>query len=100
MRFGVGQTEILASPVDVCVQDNQAYVVAQITRVSGNEFTGVEGFYLNFGFQDNGKDGDLLLVSSLSGIFFISPVQFPACDGLATSFPIAQADRGGWQVKP
>lgn len=99
MRLGNGQSEILAHPVDICVVDNNAFVVAQITHVSGNDFTGAEGLFLNFGFQDNGKDGDVVLASFLSGIFFISPTQFPACDGLATSIPIAQADRGGWQVK-
>ena len=99
MRLGTGQSEILAHPVDICVQDNRAFVVAEITHVSGNDFIGAEGFFLILGVQDNGKDGDLVLASSLSGIFFISPTQIPACDGLATAFPIAQADRGGWQVK-
>ena len=95
MRLGQGQTEVIAHPVDICVVDNTAFVVAEITHSSG-DFAGAEGAFLQFGFQDNGKDGDALLVPF---IFFISDTQLPACTLLATSFPIAAAERGGWQVK-
>ena len=99
MRLGTGQSEILAQPVDICVQDNASFVVARITHVSGDTFPGTENLFLNIGFQDNGKDADFVLVSFLGGLFFISDTQLPACTLLATSFPIAAAERGGWQVK-
>jgi hypothetical protein len=95
MRLGQGQTEIVAHPVDICVQDNTAFVVAEISQSSG-DFAGAEGFFLQFGFQDNGKSGDFLLVPFS---FFISPVQIPACDLAPFSFP-APLDRGSYQVKP
>lgn len=99
LRFGAGQTEIVAHPVDICVQDNAAFVVGEITHASG-DFAGAEGQFLNFGFQDNGKDGDFVLVSFLVGPIGITPTQIPACDSLASSIPIAVPDRGGWHVKP
>lgn len=96
MRFGQGQTEIVAHPVDMCVQDNAAFVVAEITHAS-SDFAGTEGAFLLFGFLDNGGSGDAIL---LPAPFFISPVQFPACDLLAVSFPVAVVERGGYHVKP
>ena len=99
MRFGQGQTEVVAHPVDVCVQGNAAFVVAEITHSSGN-FAGIEGQFLQFGFLDTGGSGDLVLISLLPPFFFISPVQGPACDLLGAAVPIAAVDRGGWQVKP
>jgi|KBSMisStaDraftv2_1062788.scaffolds.fasta_scaffold107067_2 hypothetical protein len=99
LRFGTGQTEVIAHPVDICVQGNSAYVVGEITHASG-DFAGAEGQFLNFGFTDNGKDDDFILLSFLVGPFFITPTQIPACDLLATSIPIAVPERGGWQVKP
>lgn len=99
-RFGQGQTQVIAHPVDICVQGNAAFVVGEITQSNG-AFAGAEGQFLMFGFQDNGKDDDFVLFSFLvGGPFFISPTQIPACDLLSTSIPIAAADRGGWQVKP
>jgi len=95
LRFGAGQTEIVAHPIDVCVDGNTAFVVAEITQASG-DFTGAEGAFLQFGFQDNGKDGDFILVPF---IFFVSPVQIPACDLAPLSFPFP-LDRGSYQVKP
>jgi hypothetical protein len=95
LRLGQGQTEIVAHPVDVCVVDNTAFVVGEITHSSG-DFANAEGFFLLFGFQDNGKDGDFILVPFS---FFISPVQIPACDLAPFSFPVP-LDRGSYQVKP
>ena len=95
MRFGQGQTEVVAHPIDVCVTGNTAFVVAEIAHASG-DFAGTEGFFLQFGFQDNGKDGDFILVPF---IFFISPTQIPACDLAPFSFP-APLERGSYQVKP
>src|SRR6185295_446149 len=76
MRVGFAQTQIVAEPVDQCVQGNTAFVVAQITHSSG-DFAGAEGAFLQFGFVDNGKDGDLVVLPF--GVF-ISPDQIPACD--------------------
>jgi hypothetical protein len=98
-RFGQGQTQIIAHPVDICVDGNRAFVVGEITQANG-DFAGAEGNFLMLGFQDNGKDDDFVLFSFLvGGPFFISPTQIPACDLLATSIPIAAAERGGWHVK-
>jgi hypothetical protein len=95
MRFGAGQTEVVGHPIDICVTGNTAFVVAEITHASG-DFAGAEGAFLQFGFQDNGKDGDFILVPV---IFFISPVQIPACDLAPFSFAVA-LDRGSYSVKP
>src|SRR6185369_2478671 len=42
MRFGQGPDQIVAQPVDQCVQGNTAFVVAHITQASGG-FAGAEG---------------------------------------------------------
>lgn len=105
MRFGrPGQTqegtlsgELIAHPVDICVQSNTAFVVGEITHASG-DFAGTEGNFLVFGFVDNGKDGDAVLVSFLG---FIFPDQLPACALFGSPFftPVP-IDRGSFQVKP
>jgi hypothetical protein len=97
MRLGEGQTQIVAHPVDMCVAGNTAFVVAEIANASG-DFAGTEGLFLQFGFQDNGKSDDFILIPFLG--FFISPTQDPACDLLAASFPVAALERGSYQVKP
>jgi hypothetical protein len=96
LRLGVGQTQVVAQPVDQCVQGNTAFVVAQITHSSG-DFAGAEGLFSIIGFVDNGKDGDLVL---LPFGFFIFPEQTPPCDliGFPLVLPIP-VERGGFQVK-
>jgi len=99
MRIGEGQSQLIAQPVDQCVQNdpffgNLAFVVAQITNASGS-FAGTEGQFLQFGFVDNGKDGDFVVIPDP---FFISPIQIPACD--LTILAALPLDRGGFQVKP
>jgi hypothetical protein len=95
LRLGEGQSQIIAQPVDICVQDNAAFVVGQITHVSG-EFAGLENGFLNLGFVDNGKDGDFLLIS----IGTFTPEQLPACLFFtAPNIPVP-LDRGSYQVKP
>ena len=101
MRLGQPQSEpqgqIIAHPVYMCVQGNTAFVVGQITHSSG-DFAGVDGQFMVFGFVDNGKDGDAVLVF-IGG--FIFPEVGPACElfGFPLFFPI-QVERGGFQVKP
>jgi len=93
MRFGVGQDQIIANPVDICVQGNIAFVVAEITQANGT-FAGSEGQFMQWGFQDNGGSGDLVLGLAP---FFIVPFQIPACDLVPViAFPI---ERGGYHVK-
>ncbi len=95
LRLGEGQSQIIAQPVDICVQDNAAFVVGQITHVSG-DFVGFENVFMNLGFVDNGKDGDFLLVS----IGTFTNEQLPACIFFtAPNIPIP-LDRGTFQVKP
>jgi hypothetical protein len=93
IRFGEGQTQIIAHPVDICVQGNSAYVVGEITHSSG-DFAGAEGQFFIFGFQDNGKDGDFALPAFVPFI----PFQVPACELAAVTFPVP-LDRGSYQVK-
>ena len=105
MRIGVpGQQqegtirgELNGRPVDICVQGNTAFVVAEITQGTV-DFAGTEGQFLVFGFADNGKDGDVVLVS-FAGFFF--PEVGPACElfGFPLFIPIP-VERGGFQVKP
>ena len=95
--MGQGQTEAIAQPIDICVQDNTAFVVAQITQTSGG-FAGTEGQFLQFGFVDNGNGVDVLIVPD--GVFGAFPTQVPACDlfsGLAVGVEVS---RGSFQVKP
>ena len=93
MRFGAGQAEIIAQPVDQCVVGNTAFVVAQITHSSSD--LALEGQFLQFGFEDNGGSGDVVLIPAP---FFIVPFQIPACDLVPiVGIPV---DRGGFQVKP
>lgn len=90
------QGEIIAHPVDMCVQGNTAFVVGEITHASGN-FAGTEGNFLVFGFVDNGKDGDAVLVSFAG---FIFPDHGSACELFGFPFFIqAPIDRGSFQVK-
>ena len=104
MRIGVpGQQqegtirgELNGRPVDICVQGNTAFVVAEITHSSG-DFAGAEGNFLVFGFVDNGKDGDLVLLPF--GIF-LTPEQVPACDLFLLPAAPIPVERGGFQVKP
>ena len=100
-RFGAPQGEpggeIISHPVDICVQGNTAFVVGEITHSSG-DFAGTEGNFLVFGFVDNGKDGDAVLVSFAG---FIFPEVGPACDlFLFPFFTPVPVERGGFQVKP
>jgi hypothetical protein len=98
MRLGVGQTQVVAQPVDQCVQGNTAFVVAQITHASG-DFAGAEGLFSIVGFVDNGKDGDVVLLPFFGT--FISPEQIPACDLFTFPFTVPiPVERGGFQVKP
>lgn len=97
LRLGQGQTQASGHLIDICVQDNTAFVVAQITKASGG-FAGTEGQFLQMGFVDNGSDADLLLVPD--GVFGAFPTQVPACDlfsGLAVGVEVS---RGSFQVKP
>lgn len=93
MRVGQGQDQTVAQPVDICVQGNTAFVVAQITHSST---AGAEGQFTVLGFVDNGKDGDFFLIPFEA----VDPNQ-PACNFFNFSFflPIP-VDRGGFQVKP
>jgi hypothetical protein len=100
LRFGQAGIEIVANPVDICVEGNAAFVVGEITHVSGDFFGVTEGQFLELGFVDNGKDGDVILSSFLSDFLFFSSTQKSACDLLAASGGFSTADRGGWQVKP
>jgi hypothetical protein len=95
MRYGRGQDEIIAQPIDVCVQGNRALVVAFITQRNG-VFESLVFNYLVLGFQDNGNDGDLLMLPFGQ---LISPSPPSACD--AISFPTLDfpMERGGFQVK-
>jgi hypothetical protein len=71
--------------------------VAQITQSSG-DFAGAEGLFMVFGFVDNGKDGDEVLVPFVD---FIFPEVGPACDLFGFPFFIeAPINRGSFQVKP
>ena len=101
MRIGQGQDEIIAHPVDICVNafagnpptGNTAFVVAEITHASGD--LGIEGFFLNFGFLDNGGSGDAILFTDP---FFITPFQIPACDLVPIlAIPV---ERGGYHINP
>ena len=96
MRLGQGQSQINAQPVDICVQGNTAFVVAQITHSSG-DFAGTEGAFLQFGFVDNGKDGDTVVVPFP---FFVNPIQASACDLFFAPAFAAPIERGSFQVKP
>lgn len=101
MRFGEGQNQIIAQPVDQCVQGNTAWVIAEITHSSG-DFAGSDGQFLVVGFVDNGKDGDfvLALFTGEGTLSFVFPDHPPACDlFLAPAFPLP-LERGGFQVKP
>ena len=106
MRFGQGQTEIIAHPVDICIQGitaspfpdprggPTAFVVAEITH-SPSDAT-LEGQFLAFGFVDNGKDGDFVLLP-LGVVIF--PDQVPACDLFLVPAAVVPVERGGFQVK-
>ena len=97
LRMGQGQTEAIAHPIDICVQDNIAFVVAQITHVTGG-FAGTEGQFLQFGFVDNGTGNDVLLVPD--GVFGAFPDQVPACDLFSRLAVGVEVSRGSYQVKP
>lgn len=97
IQEGTVHGELTGRPVDICVQGNTAFVVGQITHSSG-DFAGVDDQFMVFGFVDNGKDGDAVLVSFTG---FIFPEVGPACD--LFGFPFftpAPIDRGSFQVKP
>ena len=97
LRMGQGQTQAIAHTIDICVQGNTAFVVAEITKTSGG-FAGTEGQFLQFGFVDNGSDPDVILV--VDGVFGAFPTQVPACDLFsALSVPV-EVSRGSFQVKP
>ena len=100
MRLGQPQSEpqgeVIAHPVDMCVQGNTAFVVGQITHSSG-DFASFDGQFLVFGFVDNGKDGDLILLPF--GVF-LSPDQIPACELFLLPAAPIPVERGGFQVKP
>ena len=101
MRVSQGQAQIIAHPVDQCVQGNTAWVIAEITHSSG-DFAGSDGQFLVAGFVDNGKDGDfvLALFSGEGTLSLVFPDHPPACDlFLAPAFPLP-LERGGFQVKP
>jgi hypothetical protein len=95
MRIGSGQNQVVAQPVDICVQSNAAFVVAQVTHSSN---AGDEGQFLQLGFFDNGKDGDFIAVPF--GILSIVPDQVPACDLFLLPASPLGIERGGFQVKP
>jgi hypothetical protein len=97
LRLGQGQTEAIAHPIDICVQDNTAYVVAQITHTTGG-FAGTEGQFLHFGFVDNGSGAAVLLVPE--GVFGAFPTQVPACDLFSGVSVGLEVSRGSYQVKP
>jgi hypothetical protein len=97
LRMGQGQTQAIAHTIDICVQGNTAFVVAQITKTAGG-FIGTEGQFLQFGFVDNGSDPDIILV--VDGAFGAFPNQVPACDLFsALSVPV-EVSRGSFQVRP
>lgn len=97
MRLGFGQTQVVAQPVDQCVQGNTAFVVAQVTHSSG-DFAGAEGLFMVLGFVDNGNDGDLFLLN-VEGV--VVPDHGSACDlFLNPDFVPIPIERGGFQVKP
>jgi hypothetical protein len=91
---GTVHGEVTGRPVDICVQDNLALVVAEITHGTV-DFAGTEGQFMLFGFRDNGGSGDAIVFTFP---FLVSPVQVPACDLI----PIQEGpvERGGYQVKP
>ena len=91
---GTLRGELTGRPVDICVQDNLALVVAEITQGTV-DFAGTEGQFMQFGFLDNGRSGDAAVFTFP---FIISPVQVPACDLIPIQ--AAPVERGGYQVKP
>ena len=91
---GTLRGELTGRPVDICVQDNLALVVAEITHGTV-DFAGTEGQFMLLGFRDNGGSGDAVVFTFP---FLFSPVQVPACDLI----PIQEGpvERGGFHIKP
>ena len=95
MRIGLGQNQIVAQPVDICVQSNLAFVVAQVTHSSN---AGDEGQFLQVGFFDSGNDVDFVVVPF--GDLSVVPNQVPACDLFLLPASPLPIERGGFHVKP
>jgi hypothetical protein len=94
LRKGTGEAETICDVVDLCVVGNQAFVVAQVKHSNAGEPV---GWFLFFGFQDNGRSGDVLSFVSP----YISPVPIAACAlvGEPSVFPLL-VTTGGFEVSP
>ncbi|HEX4950114.1 MAG TPA: hypothetical protein VFZ34_25840, partial [Blastocatellia bacterium] len=94
LRKGTGEAQTVCDVVDLCVVGNQAFVVAQVKHSTAGE---PEGYFLFFGFQDNGQTGDVF--SLVSPYFSTEPV--PACTlAEELSFLPLPVIEGGFDVSP
>ena len=85
VRISEGGMFILSDVVDLCVVDNEAGIVAQVTHADPTAMFSPGSFVL-FCFQDNGNTGDIVN---------IAPVTNPSGISCATIIPILPACLAG-----
>ncbi len=79
VHISQGQAQVLGNVVDLCVVDNAAIVVTQVTQTTiPDEFP--EGVFVYFAFQDNGQTGD-------KGFIFAVDDDLIPCEEIVPSLP-------------